>query len=286
VQHNRGLSNTIQTTTRYTLVGFGGLLGLSTLGFNLSALALIGGGLSVGIGFGLQELVANFISGILLMFEQTLRVGDVVEVGGQRGVVNDLRMRATVLRTIDNSEIYVPNKTLLTSTVTILTLTDRTVRRVIPVGVSYDSEPTEVRDILLKVADTHGLVLKDPAPVVFFTGFGESSLDFELAVWIGEASRGLAVVSDLRYMIFSEFAKNGIEIPYPQRDLHVRSADAILAALPDANRQPAQSGSHSGSVESNGGEPNDEVGTETVEEAAEEAIEEAAPDAPAKARRA
>ena len=115
---------------------------LSTLGFNLSALALIGGGLSVGIGFGLQELIANFISGILLLFEQSLRLGDIIEVDGQRGTVSQLRMRATVLRTIDNVEVFVPNKTLLTSTVATYTHSDRVVRRIIPVGVSYGSDPT------------------------------------------------------------------------------------------------------------------------------------------------
>lgn len=217
-----GAASTIMIVSYYTIVGLGILTSLSALGFNLSALTIIFGGLSVGIGFGLQELVANFISGILLLFEQSLRPGDVIEVSGQRGTVNQLRMRATVLRTIDNVEIFVPNKTLLTSSVSTYTHTDRIVRRIIPVGVSYSSDPTQVRDILLRIAQNHGLVLKNPEPVVYFTNFGESSLDFELAVWV-ESQNMLNVLSDLRFMIWREFEKNQIEIPFPQRDLHLRS---------------------------------------------------------------
>jgi small-conductance mechanosensitive channel len=227
-QADAGVANTIVITTNYAIIGIGILMAATTLGFDLSALTIVFGGLSVGIGFGLQELIANFISGILLVFEQTLRPGDTVEVGGQRGTVTQMRMRATVLRNIDNVEIFVPNKTLLTSTVAAYTFSDRVVRRVISVGVSYDSDPTQVRDILLEVGRSHGLVMADPAPVVFFTAFGESSLNFDLAVWIGNSARALEVVSDLHFMIYSQFTKHGIEIPFPQRDLHLRSVNAPL----------------------------------------------------------
>jgi potassium-dependent mechanosensitive channel len=226
-QADAGVAGTVLVISRYTIVGLGIMASLSTLGFNLSALAIIFGGLSVGIGFGLQELVANFISGLLLLFERSLRPGDVIEVGGQRGTVSQLRMRSTVLRTIDNIEIFVPNKTLLTSMVATYTHTDRTIRRVIRVGVSYRSDPTEVRDVLLGVVESHGLVLKEPKPTVFFVGFGDSSLDFEIGVWIGEPARTLQILHDLHMMIFKEFARHNIEIPYPQRDLHVRSADGL-----------------------------------------------------------
>ncbi|MEZ4615824.1 MAG: mechanosensitive ion channel [Caldilineaceae bacterium] len=152
---------TVLTVSHYLIVAVGTISAIGALGFNLSALALIGGGLSVGIGFGLQELVANFISGILLLFERTVRPGDVIEVNGQRGVVDKLRMRATVIRTLDNTEVFVPNKNLLTSAFVAYTQTDRIVRRTVRVGVSYESDPTEVRDILLEVAARHGLVLKN-----------------------------------------------------------------------------------------------------------------------------
>jgi small-conductance mechanosensitive channel len=229
-----GVANTILVISRYAILAIGVLATFSILGFDLSALAIIFGGLSVGIGFGLQELVSNFISGILLLFDQTLRPGDIIEVGGQRGTVTQLRMRATVLRTIDNIEVFVPNKTLLTSTVATYTQTDRVVRRVVPVGVSYNSNPTLVRDLLLSVATSHGVVMRDPPPNVFFTGFGESSLNFELIVWVDDPTRGLQVSSDLHFMIFREFAKHGIEIPFPQRDLHLRSTVPLVPLAPPA----------------------------------------------------
>ncbi|MCB0126903.1 MAG: mechanosensitive ion channel, partial [Caldilineaceae bacterium] len=179
---DRTSSTTVLTLSHYAIVAVGIISAVSALGFNLSALALIGGGLSVGIGFGLQELVANFISGILLLFERTVRPGDMIEVSGQKGVVDKLRMRSTVIRTFDNTEIFVPNKNLLTSSFTAYTQTDRVVRRLLTVGVSYDSDPSQVRTILQDVANRHGLVLKKPEPLVFFLGFGASSLDFQLAV--------------------------------------------------------------------------------------------------------
>lgn len=226
-QADPGVTNTVLVTSRYALVAIGVMAALSTLGFDLSALAIIFGGLSVGIGFGLQELVANFISGILLLFEQSLRPGNIIEVGGQRGSVSQLRMRATVLRTFDNIEVIVPNKTLLTSTVSTYTMTDRNVRRVVNVGVAYDSDATEVRDILMRVMENHGLILDDPEPAVFFIGFGQSSLDFQCAYWLDDPGRALQVDSDIHFMIFREFGRNGIEIPFPQRDLRLRAADGL-----------------------------------------------------------
>ncbi|MCB0110041.1 MAG: mechanosensitive ion channel, partial [Caldilineaceae bacterium] len=168
-------------------------------------------------------LVANFISGILLLFERTVRPGDMIEVGGQKGVVDKLRMRSTVIRTFDNTEIFVPNKNLLTSSFTAYTQTDRVVRRLLDIGVSYNSDPTQVRNILLEVANRHGLVLKKPEPLVFFLGFGASSLNFQLAIWVDDPSHGLRVTSDLFFMIWNEFEKYDIEIPFPQQDLHLRS---------------------------------------------------------------
>ncbi|MCB0187047.1 MAG: mechanosensitive ion channel, partial [Caldilineaceae bacterium] len=201
---------------------------------------LIGGGLSVGIGFGLQELVANFISGILLLFERTVRPGDMIEVSGQKGVVDKLRMRSTVIRTFDNTEIFVPNKNLLTSSFTAYTQTDRVVRRLLTVGVSYDSDPSQVRTILQDVANRHGLVLKKPEPLVFFLGFGASSLDFQLAVWVDDPLNAMRVASDLYFMIWNEFEKYEIEIPFPQQDLHLRSGP--WDHLQDGSLASAQNG--------------------------------------------
>lgn len=239
-QIDTGVSNTILIITRYTVIAIGVLFAISILGVDLSAFAIIGGGLSVGIGFGLQDLVANFISGILLLFEQTLRPGDVIEVAGQRGRVNEMKMRSAVLRTADNVDIYVPNKTLLTSTVAAYTNINQVTRKTIKVGVSYKSDPIEVRDVLQSVVENHGLVLKDPAPAVFFTGFGSFTLDFEIAISIGEPGRVAQVLSDLHFMIYREFTKRDIEIPIPQQDLHLRTpADAPFEQLLAAAATPA-----------------------------------------------
>jgi len=205
-------SNAVLTLSQYVIIGIGIISAVGVLGFNLSALAIIGGGLSVGIGFGLQELVANFISGILLLFERTVRPGDMIEVAGQRGVVGQLRMRATVIRTPENTDVFVPNKNLLTSAFVAYTQTDRVVQRVLRVGVSDGSDPTKVRDLLLGVASRHGLVMKKPEPVVFFTGFGAASLEFDLTVWVNDPTSAQRVVSDLYFMLWSEFGKQGITV--------------------------------------------------------------------------
>lgn len=223
-----GIANTVTVTTYYVLMTVGLLSAVSTLGFNLSTLAIIGGGLSVGIGFGMQELIANFVSGILLLFERSLRPGDVIEIGGFKGVVEELQMRATRVRSNDNIEILIPNKNLLTSTMMTYTQTDRLVRLLVRVGASYESDPSEVREILQAVAERHGKILKKPVPEVFFAGFGASSLDFELAVWIDDPMSTRRITSDLYFMIWSDFKKRKIEIPFPQQDLHLRTVNAGL----------------------------------------------------------
>jgi potassium-dependent mechanosensitive channel len=222
-QVDSGVTNIIMIISRYTVLAIGILLAISIIGVDLSTFAIIGGGLSVGIGFGLQDLIANFISGILLLFEQTLRPGDVIEVAGQRGRVEEMRMRSAVLRTGENVDVYVPNKTLLTSVVADYTNLKPSSRKTINIGVSYDSDPIQVRDTLAEVVQSHGLVLKDPAPAVFFVGFGSFTLDFEVAVSISEPSRTAQILSDLHFMIYREFSKRGIEIPIPQQDFHLRS---------------------------------------------------------------
>ena len=216
-----GMGNTIRTISQYVIVSVGILVTLSSLGIDLSSLAIIGAGLSVGIGFGLQELVANFISGILLLFEQSIRPGDVIEINNKVGRVEKLRIRSTTVRTNDNVEMIIPNQALLTSSVTTYTHSDRSVRIHIPVGVSY---PVEVRQVLLGAARRHGLVRANPPPIVFFEGYGDSSVDFSLALWIDDFMNMRRVSSDVRFIIWEELAKRGIEIPFPQRDLHLRSS--------------------------------------------------------------
>ncbi len=246
---DRGTTHSVITITRYALIFAGVFLGLGSLGFDLTTLAFIGGGLSVGIGFGLQNIVANFLSGILLLFEQSLRPGDVVEVNGEVGIVEKLSIRSTTVRTYNNVEVIIPNENFLTSAVVTNTNTNRLVRSLLSVGAGYDSDPKQVRDVLISVAERHGLVVKDPTPSVFFVGFGDSSIDFELAIWVDQPRMLPKVRSDLYFMIWDAFEKYDIEIPFPQRDLNLRrgfpefvnpNGTPDAAPLPDADAEQAE----------------------------------------------
>jgi small-conductance mechanosensitive channel len=208
---------------RYIVLALGLMVILAGIGFDMTALAVIGGGLSVGIGFGLQSIISNFISGIVLLFERSLRPGDVVEVGGIMGTVKKLDIRATTVRRFDNISMIIPNETLFTSTVTNYTQNDQVTRVMIDIGVSYDSDPSQVMDILRRTCREHPLVMDDPQPLIYFKEYGDSSLKFGLGVWLAKIDYLVLVPSELRTRIFAEFKQCGIEIPFPQRDLHIRS---------------------------------------------------------------
>ena len=224
-----GVVNAVQTIARYTIVTVGVLVSLGFLGLDLSTLTVIAGGLSIGVGFGLQNVVGNFISGIWLLFEQTLRPGDIVEVEGRRGTVEKLSIRSTTVRTFDNVDLIVPNQQFLTSPIKTYTGTSLPVRISILVGVSYDSDPQQVQRVMLELAEEHELVMKDPAPAFFFMEFGDSSLDFRLDVWVEHPDKMLRVRSDLNFMIWEAFARHGIGIPFPQRDINLaRGWDQLL----------------------------------------------------------
>ena len=218
-----GVVEAALTSSRYILIILGIIVVLGQLGLNPTTVAAITGGLSVGIGFSLQEIMGNFISGILLFFEGALKPGDVVEVDGEITVVKRVSIRATTVQTFNHVEKIVPNQKFLTSSVVTYTGSDRISRYLIPVGVSYNSEPEQVIEILLKVAKEHPDVLKKPKPVVFFIGFGDSSINFELSVWLDNPITRKRVTSELNQAIWQAFAHNNIEIPFPQRDLHIRS---------------------------------------------------------------
>ncbi len=219
---NHGVLEASLTLASYLLVIMGVVVAVGALGLDTTTVAAVGGGLSVGIGFGLREVLANFISGIILLFEQAIRPGDVMEIDDQRVIVDKLGIRSTLVHTQDNVEIIVPNETILTSAVKTYTKTNNLIRWLIPVGVSYSSDPDEIQEALLAVAARHPEVQTEPAPMVFFEDFGASSLDFQLAVWI-DPIRVKPVSSQIRFMIWKEFAERDIEIPFPQRDLHIRS---------------------------------------------------------------
>jgi small-conductance mechanosensitive channel len=173
---------------------------------------------------GLQAIVSNFVAGLILLLEQPIKLGDRIEVGDTYGDVVRLRGRSTWIRTNENVVIIVPNSEFINGRVTNWTANDRQVRISLALGVSYNSDPVRVREVLLMVAGNHTDILADPAPEVVFTEFGDSSLNFELRVWtIQQVQTPTRLKSDLYFAIFEAFRKEGIEIPFPQRDLHVRS---------------------------------------------------------------
>jgi small-conductance mechanosensitive channel len=202
------------------------LIGALIAGINLSNLAIIAGALSVGIGFGLQNIINNFVSGLILLFEQPIKKGDWIVIGGTEGFVKRISVRSTVIQSFDNADIIVPNSDLISKEVINWTHDDRSGRLRIPVGVAYGSDLELVRSILLEVAMSHPKVLKDekhPKPKVLFRNFGDSSLDFLLVCYIQNITERFDVETDLRTRIDDEFRRAGVSIPFPQRDIHIIS---------------------------------------------------------------
>jgi len=219
-----GLKYALEVGIGYLVFILGLVIGLESVGLNLSSLAFLTGIIGVGVGFGLQNIVSNFVSGVILLVERPIKVGDRVEVGDLNGDIVRIAARSTWVRTNDNVVIIVPNSDFISNRVTNWTANDRRVRIRLPVSVSYSSDPPAVRAVLLHIADGLPAVLKDPKPDVVFLGFGDSSLDFELRVWTEDSLRTPQILkSDLYFRIFQAFTENGIEIPFPQRDIHVRS---------------------------------------------------------------
>jgi small-conductance mechanosensitive channel len=213
-----GVRTAIVRSATYVLVVVGALAAVRTVGFDLTNLAIVAGALSVGIGFGLQTLVSNFVSGLIILFERPFKLGDLLEHEGVFGYVRRIRTRSTVLRTFDESEMVLPNADLLSHKITNWTLTDNKARAIVSVGVAYGSDVVKVRDILYQVAKEHPRVLDEPR--VYFTAFGDSSLDFRLLVWLDIRERP-QVLSDLHFAIDAAFREHSIQIPFPQRDLHI-----------------------------------------------------------------
>lgn len=220
---DEGVQHALDRLLHYAVVALGAFVALENLGVSITALAGVGAILAVGIGFGLQNIAQNFVSGLILLLERPVKKGDFVEVGDVRGTVRDIRARATVVTTLDNVDIIVPNGQFITETVTNETYGDKRVRVRIKVGVAYGSDTARVRDVLLQVAQSSPQVLADPPPQVLFKDFGESSLDFELLAWLADPREENVAASDIRFAVDQAFRAEGIEIPFPQRDVHVRS---------------------------------------------------------------
>lgn len=223
----RGVPGAISMLVSYTLVAFGIYIALSAAGIDLGKFGLIAGALGVGIGFGLQGVVNNFIAGLILAFERPIQKGDTIEVGTLLGDVTKIGVRASTVKTYDGSEVIVPNGNLISNEVINWTLSNRRRRRVVPVSVAYGSKPREVMEILYKTAEAHPEVLDFPKPWPLFDGFGDSALNFRVLFWV-DFDRGLTVTSEVAMNIYDALEDAGIQIPFPQQDLHVKSFDPTL----------------------------------------------------------
>jgi small-conductance mechanosensitive channel len=236
-QIERGARLSIAQLLQYIIITVGFVLLLYVLGLKLTQLTIILSALGIGIGFGLQNIVNNFISGLILLFERPIRVEDIIETQGRRARLKHIGLRSTVILTFDEEEVIVPNSDLVSEEVTNLTLSSRMIRTKIPVGVAYGSDVNLVLETLVLCAKGHNLVAKVPEPQSVFINFGDSSLNFELWVWILDAERMLYVTSDLLQEIDRRFRKNNIEIAFPQRDLHIRSVDQSIGSLSPENKK-------------------------------------------------
>lgn len=221
------------------IISLGVLMGLHFIGLDLTSFALFTGAVGIGIGLGFQNIAKNFASGIVLLIESSVKVGDRIEIEGLQGDIVYIGSRGTWVRTNENVVIIVPNTEFIEGRVTNWTANDRNVRINIPLGVSYESDPERVRQVLLEVARDHPDVLLDPAPDVIFTSFGESSLDFELRIWTSkQVTTPRIITSDIYFNVFAAFKREGIEIPFPQRDLHLRSSSIPVGVDASGQRPP------------------------------------------------
>ena len=245
-----GVRDALATGVSYVGYVLATLITFAVLGLDVSNVALIFGALSVGIGFGLQHVVSNFVSGLILLIQRPIKTGDWIVVGDQQGYVRRISVISTEIQTFDAAAVIIPNSTMLSSQVVNWHLHNKLGRVIVRVGVAYDADPEQVRKVLLACAEQNSDLLKRPAPQVIFQAFGESSLDFELRFFLREIDELLRVSSDLRFAIKKAFAEAGIEIPYPQRDLHIRGAGPLakLAPAEDATIAPVQAEPESGPV--------------------------------------
>jgi potassium-dependent mechanosensitive channel len=234
----RGVAATISMLVSYLVLGIAFVLAVAAAGIQLDRFALIVGALSVGIGFGLQNIVNNFVSGLILAFERPVQAGDTVQFSSMFGKVTRIGVRSSTVRTFDGAEVIVPNANLISNEVTNWTLSDMRRRMEILVGVAYGTNPRKVLELLLNAARADDRLLENPAPSALFLGFGDSSLDFSLRAWTDDFDNYLSIKSDLTLAIHDALYANDIEIPFPQRDLHLRSVDPGAVARIGAVQAP------------------------------------------------
>lgn len=228
-QISQGTRQSVGTFVKYLIILAGMFSILQTSGIDLSTFGILAGALGVGIGFGLQNITNNFISGLIILFEQPIKVGDRIEVGDISGDVIVISARSTTIVTNDNISVIIPNSQFIDSQVINWSHNDRNIRFNFPVGVSYKENPEKIKSILMSVAECHIGVLKSPMPDVLFEEFADSSLNFNLRVWTSDfINRPKVLKSELYYDIFKRFAEEGVEIPYPQRDIHIKTGKENL----------------------------------------------------------
>ncbi len=237
-----GVQNSISTGVKYTGLLLVGGFALSAAGLDFSKLAIVAGALSVGIGFGLQSVVSNFVSGLILLAERPIRIGDWISVGAGEGVVKKINVRSTEIETFDRALVIVPNSSFISDPVQNWSHGSPMGRIKVNIGVGYGSDPRQVEEILLKCAVDHERVIESPAPRVIFMDFGASSLDFQLRVFIDDIGYVTVVSSDLRFAVFAALKQAGIEIPFPQRDVNIRGVDELAKAFKQKSptRKPAK----------------------------------------------
>ena len=260
-----GLQHSVAAGFGYIGITIAAVAAISVGGLDLSNLALIAGALSVGIGFGLQNVVNNFVSGVILLIERPIKVGDWVVVGSNEGTVKRIRVRATEIETFRRASVIIPNSELLSTSVVNWTHTDRLGRVEIPVGVAYGSDPERVRQVLLDVARTNSQITPRPPPFVMFKDFADSALIFELRCYLYDIGQIIIVSTDLRFAIDKAFREHGIQIPFPQHDLHLKDIDRLGAIFSRREQEPGGATDTTDKTpatgepppESDGGDPNE-----------------------------